>query len=92
MVRRHGLYDIHSLDPTGCEVSVHANMDFCNKVMNSSALREKLVIAEQITGKQTAVTAMLFGRNDGAKDTATQNELKMQEKIMREKKRMVESD
>jgi hypothetical protein len=89
MEKRHGLYDIHSLDPSGCKISNDVNADFLKTVANSTVLRERLSIAESITGKQTVATAMLFGRNDGANDIAMENELKMQEKIFAEKKRMV---
>lgn len=90
MEKRNGLYNIHDLDPTGCEISVRANFDFLNKVAGNSALREKLAKAESITGNQTVVTAMLFGRNDGSKkDLASEKALQMQEKIMAERKRMV---
>lgn len=90
MEKRNGLYNIHDLDPTGCEISGRANFDFLNKVSASSELRERLAKAESLTGKQTVVTALLFGRNDGSKkDLASEKALKMQEKIMAERKRMV---
>lgn len=90
MEKRKGLYDIHSLDPTGCEIGERVNKDFINRVAGSSVLRERLAIAEKFTGKQTVVTAILYGRDDGSvKDLPDDKQIKLQEKIMKEKKRMV---
>lgn len=93
MEKHKGLYDIHSLDPTGCEIGERVNKDFCNRVSNSSILRERLAMAEKITGNQTVVTAMLYGRDDGSvKDLPDDKQIKLQEKIMKEKKRMVSGE
>lgn len=87
--RKYGLWDMHDIDPSGCEISNRVNKDFFKTVLDSSILRERIAKAEQLTGEQTTVTAMLYGRDDGAQDVPHDKEMDMQEKIWREKKRMV---
>lgn len=90
MDKRKELYDIHSLDPTGCEISNRANKHFFQTIMSNGILRERLALAEGISGHQTQAMSMLFGRDDGSiKELPEQRHLDMQEKIMAEKKRMV---
>lgn len=83
-----GMYNIHDLHPCGT-VSQKNNREICNLVANNAGLRAKLAMADKITGKQSHVFAVLYGRNDGGDAVPKDSELEMQEKIMKEKQRMV---
>lgn len=82
-------FDIHSMHPSG-RIGAEETSEFLDIVFNDSNLRDKIAKAEKINGKQTMVTALLYGRNDGGNNVTKQKEIDMAEKILKEKRRMLE--
>jgi hypothetical protein len=80
-------FNIHEL-PSNTQISGRITSDFLERVANHTTLKEKLAKAERITGKQTMATAVLYGRNDNGNNICTDTESQIQEKIMKEKRRL----
>lgn len=89
MIRKDGVFDLYGIDTNGMKISNADTAKLMNKIVNDSRFRAKIEKVERITGKQLTVTALLYGRNDGGSNLPTQDERKMQEKIIAERKRMV---
>lgn len=89
MIRKNGVFDLYSVDTNGMRISNADTAKLMNKIVNDSRFRAKIEKVERITGKQLTVTALLYGRNDGGNNVPSENERKMQEKIIAERKRMV---
>lgn len=89
MIRKNGIFDLKNMDTSGMRISNAHTAKLMNKIVNDARFREKVEKIERVTGKQLVVTALLYGRNDGGNNVPSENERKMQEKIIAERKRMV---
>lgn len=86
-VRNGDTIDVHQL-PACALYSRKQSNHFLMTVAAHGALREKIAQAERMTGKQTMVTAKLFGARNKRTDVTTDNEIKHSEKIQNEKRRL----
>lgn len=87
--RHRGMFDIPNLDTRGMRISMEDTKKLTHRIVTDSRLRERLAKAEDVTGKQLTITAIIYGRNDGGNNVPSESEQALQEKIINEKKRLV---